>query len=271
MIVLYTKSKWEVPDWSLEKYIEQIKSDGFDGAELYLPDIQLPAVEIGKLHADNGLCLVAQTSTQGDTPDQHIECMKERFAFAAECKPLLVNSHTGRDIFSFEDNCRIFETACDLAEEYDLTILHELHRGRPTFNGVDTRRYLEAVPRLQLTADFSHWFCAHESDLEDQQDNVSLAIERSRHVHARVGHSEGPQVLDPWAEMWWPTTMKFIKLWQRIIDHQSAMGSTCLTITPEFGPPPYMPCDSKSGAPLADAWSVNARFLETLKQHLTYS
>lgn len=271
MIILYTKSKWEVPDWSLEQYVERIKTDGFDGAELYLPDAGRSSGEIAKVLSDNGLCLVAQTSTDGNTADDHIECMKERFAFAAECKPLLVNSHTGRDIFSFEDNCRIFEAACDLADEYNLTILHELHRGRPTYNGVDTRRYLEAVPRLQLTADFSHWFCAHESDLADQQDNVNLAIERSRHIHARVGYSEGPQVIDPWAPVWWPTTLKFFDIWQRIIDYHVSIGTNCLTITPEFGPPPYMPCDPTTGEPLADAWDINTKFLETLKQHLTYS
>lgn len=268
MKILYTKSKWEVPDWSLETFVEQTKKDGFDGIELYLPDNDRPARDIVNVLADNGLCLVAQTGTDGDTPDQHIESMKQQYAFAAECDPLFVNSHTGRDIFSFSDNCRIFETACDLAEDYGMTILHELHRGRPTYNAVDTRRFIEALPRLLLTADFSHWFCTHESDLSDQQDNVNLAIERSRHIHARVGFSEGPQVPDPLAPMWWPTTLKFMELWQQIIDHQVREGSEILTITPEFGPPPYMPCDPATEQPLADAWEVNARFLKTLKQYL---
>ena len=268
MKVIYTKSKWEVPDLPLEEFVHMVMRDEFDGVELYLPDINRPAREIGNLLAENGLSLVAQIATHGATPDQHIECMKRRFAFAAECEPLLVNSHTGRDIFNFAENCRIYEAACELAEEYGLTFVHELHRGRPTFNAMDTRRYLEAIPQLLLTADFSHWFCAHESDLSDQKETVYLAIQRSRHIHARVGFSEGPQVPDPWAPMWWPTTLKFLSLWQQVIDCHVRAGMEVLTITPEFGPPPYMPCDPVTEKPIADAWKINAQFLSTLKQHL---
>ncbi len=268
MKIIYTKSKWEMWDVPLEIFLERAKADGFEAVEIYLPALSESPAEIKRMLASHGLKLVAQIISEGTTPEAHRQSILERLDFAAQTEPLFVNSHTGSDLFSFEANCDIFTAADERALKHGLLLTHETHRGRPTYNAPDTRRYLEARPQMRINADFSHWFCVHESDLSNQAGNVDKAIQRAWHIHARVGFEEGPQVPDPLAPEWLSVTHKFVALWQRIIDARKSDGAEYLTITPEFGPPPYMPCEPHTGRPLADAWTVNVAFFHYLKDHL---
>ena len=268
MELVYAKSNWEMGEASLEAFLQRSCEDGFNAVEIYLPARPESGREIGRLVNSYGVKLIAQLGTEGATPQAHIESLRAGYAKAVEAGAILANSHTARDIFSFEDNCRIFEIACNLSEQAGVPFVHETHRKRPLFSGPDTRRYLDAVPRLRLTADFSHWFCVHESDLSDQPENVAAAIARTDHIHARVGFEEGPQIPDPSAPEWQETVAKFMGFWQRIITARKDDGAPYLTITPEFGPPPYMPSEPHTQRPLADAWTVNVAFLHTLKEQL---
>jgi hypothetical protein len=86
---------------------------------------------------------------------------------------------------------------------------------------------------------------------------VDLALERSDHIHARVGHRNGPQVADPRSPLWRTELDEHFAWWRRIAEHRRAAGAPRLTITCEHGPPSYQVCDPWSGQPLADQWEVN--------------
>lgn len=268
MKLIYTKSKWEMWDDPLETFLQRAADDDFDAVEIYLAALSESTAEIRRCVAAHGLDLVAQIASEGADPAEHIASMRERIEFAAATEPLFINSQTGRDHFSFEDNRAIMAESDAIAETFGLMLTHETHRGRPTYNAPDTMRYLDALPRLRLNADLSHWFCVHESDLADQADRVTRAIDRTWHIHARVGFEEGPQVPDPLAPEWMETTEKFVALWRRMIEARRADGADYLTVTPEFGPPPYMPCEPHTGRPMADAWAVNVAFMKYLKERL---
>ncbi len=268
MKLLYFKSNWEMGGAPLADFIQRTKADGFDGAEIFLGGQRESAEVIGEELRAAGLELIAQIHTHGQTPDDHIASLVNAFTAALPGKPLLINGHIGKDFFPFEDNCRIFRRGCELSAEHGVTLTFETHRGRPTYAAHETRRLLEEIPEMVICADFSHWFCVHESDLGDQPENVDCAIPRTRHLHARVGHPEGPQVPDPHAPEWRATVDLFFQIWQRIIDTRSAAGAEILTIAPEFGPPHYMPVEPYTQRPLADTWEVNARFRKTLAERL---
>jgi sugar phosphate isomerase/epimerase len=268
MKIIFTKSKWEMGNDSLESFLRRAAADHFDAVEIYLPAQPESARELAARVADHGLGLVAQINTEGPDAAAHLDSLERRFAHAAETAPLLVNSHTARDWFSFDDNLRIFSRACELSRASGLPFTHETHRSRPTGSAPETYRYLQALPELRLNADFSHWFCVHESDLSDQPAAVDLAIARASHIHARVGFEEGPQVPDPLHPLWSRWTQLHLALWHRIIADRRAAGAAFLTLTPEFGPPPYMPVDPRTARPLADAWETNVRFRDWLHQNL---
>ena len=257
MKLLYLKSNWEAARLPLPVFLEKAARDGFDGAELFLPARPEPASEIRRLCAAAGLKLVAQIATEGRTPDEHLRSLEVLYPRAAETEPLLVNCQTGRDHFAFADSVRVFERGQALSEAGGVPLLHETHRGRALFTAPAAAATLAAVPGLRLTADFSHWFCVHESDLADQPEAVAAAVAASSHVHARVGFAEGPQVGDPRGEAFAPWLALHLDLWRRIVAARAREGRPFLTLTPEFGPAPYMPLHPLDGEPVADAWEVN--------------
>jgi len=88
------------------------------------------------------------------------------------------------------------------------------------------------------------------------------------HIHARVGHPEGPQVSDPRAPEWSDAVEAHLGWWQRVAVHQRSHGAPVLTITPEFGPPTYMPALPFTRQPVANLWEVNVYMRDLLKERI---
>lgn len=258
MNLLFAKSKWELPDLGLGEFLAKSKAAGFDASELYLPAVCETNDEVRAAHRGAGLKLVAQIVTEGDTPAAHAESLRRLYARALACGAMRVNCHTGTDWFSFADNARLFATALELEGEHGVGICHETHRGRALYNAPDTERYLSELPGLRLTADLSHWQVVHETDdLARQASVVDAVVERTWHIHARVGCSQAPQVSDPRAREFTPQLQTLLGFWRRILRARAAEGADFVAITPEFGPPPYQPVEPGSGRMLSDPWEVN--------------
>lgn len=268
MNILYTKSNWEVNNHPLEEFLKRTKKNGFDATEIDLRTLNKPADEVIELHKKYNLQYIAQLITEGKTIAEHIENLEEQAQFAIECKPILVNTHIGKDFFTFDENIKIFKKLISLTNENGIRFVAETHRGRPTYSAIETKKYLDALPELLLTADFSHWMVVHESDLSDQQININAAIERSSHIHARVGYEEGPQVTDPSAPEWKNHLDNHLNIWKKIVNHNKEAGSKFLTITPEFGPPNYMHTLPFSNKPVRDTWEMNVKMKEILQERL---
>jgi len=262
--LIFGKSKWEMGDDPLEVFLQRVATSGFAATEIYLGSLGESPGEIARLHASYGLQLVGQILTQGNTHQDHIRSLETQFEFAAQCEVAFINSHTGRDIFPFEENIRIFERVIQLSQTSGISILIETHRGRPTYSAIETHKYLDALPELRLTADFSHWMVVHESDLGDQGANMELALSRADYIHARVGYAEGPQIPDPRAPEWQHAVETHLQLWQQIIDRHKSRGKENLYITPEFGPPSYMHTTPFTNQPVGDVWEQNVYMKELL-------
>ena len=268
MKILVAKSAWEVYEKPLDVFVGRILEEGYDAAEVYLRDRPEKMGQIRHLMRNAGLPLIAQIATRGDSPDDHIRNLLVDYEQALEAEPLFISSHTGSEWFSFNDNLRIFQAAEELGSKYGLPVRHETHRGRALFALNLTLPFLRALPDLRLTADFSHWFCVHEGNLENQQESLSFVMERARHIHARVGFDQGPQISDPRNvshKRWLDRSME---LWKGIISHAESVGETTMTITPEFGPPSYTPLNGISPEPVSDAWEMNSWMHRFLKEQL---
>jgi hypothetical protein len=169
-----------------------------------------------------------------------------------------ISSQTGRDFFTFEQN----KMMIDAAARYG--VIHETHRGKFSFAAHVTRQYLQQLPELRITLDVSHWVNVSETYLDDQLDALDLAIERTDHIHARVGYPEGPQVPDPRAPEWQEALHKHLQWWDAVV-HRKRKSGELLTITPEFGPFPYMVHLPDSGEPIADQSEVNKWMMALLR------
>lgn len=270
MKILYFRSVWGLEDLpTLEQRFAKIKDGGFDGVEVDVPldrEVCLSArAALDKLE----LAVIAQQwRTSGRTVAEHIATFEDQYERALLLRPLFLNSHTGRDYFSETENLAIFDHAESLAAKHGLAVYHETHRSRALFSGPATMKCLAARPQLRLTADFSHWCCVHESLLEDQEAAVGAAVKRSYHIHARVGHAEGPQVPDPRDPLWERHLDAHLKWWRKIIEARQAEGCSILSICPEFGPAPYMTLLPHSRKPIADLWEINCFMKDWLKKQL---
>lgn len=270
MDIKYFCPAWGIMDWfayddNFDRQCQRIKEAGYDGVEMWAPRND----EERRLHEEilgrYDLLFNVGMGTTGETVADHIKQLEQGMRESAAAGATTVACHSGSDFLSFEDNLEIVKAAADLEEELGILFTHETHRGRMAYNLPDTLRYLSAEPRMKLNADFSHWVCVHESDLSMHADKMAICIDRSYHVHARVGHSEGPQVTDPRAPEWAHFVELHFGWWQQIIEKRKAEGLRQLTICPEFGAPTYMVCVPYTGQPLADQFDINVFIMNELK------
>ena len=182
--------------------------------------------------------------------------------------PVFINSQTGKDYYTFDQNHSLIELANDISKNSKVKIIHETHRSKFSFAAHITHRYLEQIPSLAICLDISHWCCVAETFLEDQQQAVERALKATHHIHARVGHTEGPQVMDPRAGEHQEILHKHLDWWQQVIDKRRQDGFESMTITPEFGAPPYQHLFPYTQQPVYNQWDVNVYMMDFLKEHL---
>jgi hypothetical protein len=75
-------------------------------------------------------------------------------------------------------------------------------------------------------------------------------------------------VNDPFAPEWKNHFALFERWWQQIVDFKKEKGSKHFTITPEFGPAPYMPAMPFTKQPLGNQWEINEKMMRHLKAKL---
>jgi len=251
-------SLWGLDHLPLSESLQKIKRAGFDGVDCWLYLEKQRDTELRRLLEELELLFVAhQWQAQGATIQEFNKSYRDQLNYVSDFEPLFINSHTGHDYFTFEDNCTLIETASEVSANRKISICHEIHRGRFTYAPMVTQDYLRQFPEMVLTADFSHWCCVTESYLENFQEVMDEAIRRSGHVHARLGHPQSAQVFHPNAAEWDPALHQFLAWWDRIVDSHLSRGARVVTFTTEFGPPPYMAVDPQTGDPIADHWEVN--------------
>ena len=268
MKIKYFCPLWGSEELEFDRFCEKAATAGYEGVEMSLPlnDTVTTQARIRGLKK-YGLDFVGQHWETGLTDaNEYLAEYVQHLEWVAAAEPLLINSQTGRDSFTFEENNRVIEAAREVARQTGIRIVHETHRGKFSYSAMVTRRFLEHNLDLRITADFSHWCNVSESLLQDQTETVELAISRADHFHARVGHMEGPQVSDPRAPEWSNELNAHLAWWDRIVAAHRERGSEQLTITPEFGPFPYMPLLPYTRQPVASQWDINVHMMNLLRE-----
>jgi hypothetical protein len=198
-------------------------------------------------------------------PTLHKKQFADAIDRAISLKPIYINCHSGKDYFSFEDNVEMLTMTFKRSTESGIPIYHETHRGRMLFAAHVSKTFIDRFKDLKLTLDISHWCNVHESLLGDQQISVEAALARTSHIHARIGHAEGPQVNDPRAPEWKNEVKAHFDWWDKVIARKKAEGQS-ITFLTEFGPPNYMQTLPFSGQPVSDQWAINKYMMETLRK-----
>jgi len=250
-----------------DEFCAKAKKEGYDGIEIWWPaenkkDELFAALK--KYQLDVGfLC----GGFQND-PKEHLEYYKGMVDAAAKQniqRPLYINNHSGRDYFSFDDNKKFIEHTIALSKETGIIICHETHRSRILYSAPVAKQFIEKYADLKITFDVSHWCNVHESLLADQEQTVNMALERVEHIHARIGHPEGPQVNDPRAPEWENAVKAHLAWWDKVVERKKKNGER-MTFLTEFGPPDYMPTTAYTRQPLANQWEINVYMMQLLRK-----
>jgi hypothetical protein len=204
----------------------------------------------------SGMRLIPQVFSHdfipGGSVRVHLDSLKEQIEGYLDHDPLFFNAHSGADSWSPSEAVDFYGEALEMEKSIGVPICHETHRMRYFATPWATRPVLEMYPQLKLTCDFSHWVCVAERLLPDCEDIIRLAADHCHHLHARVGHEEGPQVPDPRAPEWNTHLTTHERWWDMIWESQQRRGHETSFLTPEFGPPPYLATLPYTGTPVAD-------------------
>ncbi len=253
---------------SQDQLFTKLKKEGYDGVELWWPSKKEDQKTLFELLKKHDLKIGFLISGSGNNFKDHLASFKYNLDDLLTNwpeKPEYINCHSGKDYYTFEQNGQLVNYTIEKTQSSDINILHETHRGRMCFAAHVTRNFLEKHPKMKLTLDISHWCNVHESLLEDQQETLDLIFKNVKHIHARIGHSEGPQVNDPRAPEWKIELEKHLSWWDTVISNLEKAGEKKITFLTEFGPPNYLPTLPYTKQPVANQWEINNYMLKLLK------
>ena len=275
--LLLFKTLWGWSD-SLDLASERAQREGFDGLEVNLdhPCLEsMPAVEVRRRLDRCEQRLIVEIVTGGDytpslqwSPDDHLAQLDQDLKRATALQPEKINLITGSDSWSDSIQDGFLAALLDRIEAVPVGVMLETHRSRSLFDPWRLPSRLQRFPRLRLTADLSHWCAVTERLMTPDLAPVQAMAGRVDHIHARVGHPQGPSVSHPFAPEWAEALDAHRRCWQLFLD-QSVPSDQPFTITPEFGPDGYMPQQPFSGEPLADVQAINAEMASWLRSSLT--
>jgi sugar phosphate isomerase/epimerase len=259
----------------LDAAIAQARHTGFDGLEANLLHPAIRALAPSALHERLqavGMGLVIELVSGGDyvpdlsvTPEQHLAELEELLPQAEALQPERITVITGSDSWSEDTQDRFLEALLDLADGCRYPVSVETHRSRSLFNPWTIADRVQRHPRLRLTADLSHWCAVSERLMTPDLQPIQAIADRVDHIHARVGHAQGPSVSHPFAPEAADALEAHRRCWRLFHQRQQARGQLT-TITPEFGPDGYMPTLPFTTTPVADLQEINTAMAYWLVQ-----
>src|ERR1700709_237648 len=126
--------KWGAENITWDKFAAKVKHAGFDGVETPVPFEKTAQIAIVEALTGQGLLLIGQYY-QSFEKDFHLH--KQNFIkhleSLAALKPVLIDSQTGKDYFTADQNKELFEVAAQITAETGVLIAHETHRNKALF------------------------------------------------------------------------------------------------------------------------------------------
>ncbi|MET0792772.1 MAG: sugar phosphate isomerase/epimerase [Polyangiaceae bacterium] len=251
----------------LEACRRELEGGLFDGIEGPPPSNAADA----RVLASSGVPYIAEICSGGSyspassvSIERHWQDLRAQVERALECGALFCTCLVGSDSWPLTVALDFFGRALALGKQLGAELSFETHRSRPMFHPWLTTELLRALPELRVTCDFSHWCVVCERLPDDEA--LALAIERARHLHARVGYAQGPQVPDPRAPEFEGELLAHEEWWRRIARSVIARGSGIVSVTPEFGPDGYLQAAPFTRQPVADLAEIN-RWMAARQRH----
>ena len=253
---------------TMDAFCEKAKKEGYDGIEVWWNSSKTVQDELftalKKYQLEVGFLVSGDDKDFKKHTETFIKNLTESTSQTIQ-KASYINCHSGKDFFTYDENKTFIDLTTETHKKTGIPIYHETHRGRMLFAAHITKNFIDKNPDLRLTLDISHWCNVHESLLFDQPEAVQAALERTGHIHTRIGHEEGPQVNDPRAPEWQNAVKAHLGWWDKVVELKMKAGQP-LTMLTEFGPPNYLPTLPYSNLPVANQWEINVYMMKLMRE-----
>jgi sugar phosphate isomerase/epimerase len=140
-------------DW--EQAFPRIKAEGYSVIETELPAVE-NQTRFRELLDQYGFDYIAMIFTKGSTVAEHLDSFGAQIEASRALKPIIINSHSGRDAWSEDQSQDFFDQALAAESTLEIPVAHETHRGRILFNPWVTQRLIQQFENLHLCFDVSH-------------------------------------------------------------------------------------------------------------------
>lgn len=270
MEFLYICPYWGQETESPKNFIEKVVNAGYNGIEINIASLKnrkqwLQLLTDTRKHIKNFVVIGQMVPEENTTTFKQLyEDTVRRLELITPFNPLFINSHTGKNFFSFEENCKLIQSADDFSKKTGIPVYHETHRGRFSFALHQMRPYLKTFGDIELVGDYSHWCAVSESMLAQQSTTLRYITPFVKHIHARVGFEHGPQLADPFTKANKKYLDRFTLWWKNILNYHKKTKEY-FTICTEAGPTPYMPVSPETNEALADQREANIKMMQHLK------
>lgn len=250
---------------SWDEFCNKIKTAGYDGCEIWWPGDATERKKLFEALTKHNLKIGFLYGSGERDFVKHEAQFNQFLTEAAAIKPVFLNCHSGKDYFTVSQKEKLIKHSHTVSAQSGVPVYHETHRGRALYSAPVTEELIKRIPELRLTLDISHWCNVHESYLADQEETVTLALSRTEHIHARIGHPEGPQVNDPRAPEWEQAVKAHFAWWDKVVTSKKQAGRQ-MTFLTEFGPADYLPTLPYTRQPVANQWDINVYMMEVLRK-----
>ncbi|CAM4245707.1 sugar phosphate isomerase/epimerase [Paenibacillus endophyticus] len=251
-----------------EEKIKRIAENGFDGINAFVPssdDSQLWKEKLEQYGLSFSVnAYPASTADMSAFIEKAIQFGSVDYINVQVMKPFL----TG------EQALELLSGIDALSRHAGIPIFIETHRGTITQDLIRTRQFLEALPELRLTIDYSHYVVAGELHTisSEAEEMLQSLLPHAGSIHTRISNGEQVQI-DPGEAGEHPMLPHFARWWEEAMDQWRAAErreSDRFPVVIELGPAPYAITRDEAGArreELGDRWS-QALYLKQLVRQL---
>ncbi|MDX1931499.1 MAG: sugar phosphate isomerase/epimerase [Capsulimonadales bacterium] len=235
-------------EWTLDEKFRRVREAGFEGVECWLgPQDE---AEVKAALDRHGLRLVLGhrpfTVEQTRTVVEQAVRLGADFVFAQPA-----------DAFTPPDEvARLVTEGRRIANDQGLPYFVETHRNNFTETLPQTISLIERVPDIRFTADLSHFVVVGEFygwEEERAADRMMPVLERTSHMHGRIGNGEQVQV--DVGDGSGQTPQFFVRLWETVFRAwlREAGPGDIFPFASELGPPRYA-ITLPDGSEFSDRW-----------------
>lgn len=248
--------------------IKLIAENGFDGINAFVP-AQEESELWKELLEQYGLSFSVNAYPSSLT--EMSDFLEKAVAFG---KVSYINAQVMQPFLTGESAIELLSGIDALSRDAGIPVYTETHRGTITQDLIRTTQYLQSLPELRLTIDYSHYIVAgelHTISAEAEQ-LLQALLPNAFSIHTRISNGEQIQI-DIGPEGNHPMLPHFARWWESAMRHWRKAAKAENNIFPvviELGPAPYAITVDESGSrqvEISNRWSQSL-YLKQLVQKL---